>query len=185
MPDLAGAKIAYLGFCGPIDSGGVTRLTAAINTFVNDQFDAIYLCLSSAGGYVGDGVYLYHHIRALPIDICLHNTGTCASIAATLFAAGKKRLASPNAIFMMHPVTVGAQTQQLSSEPLVSHLQAALAEEQRTESILRERTKLSDALLEARRRGELYFTAEKALEYGLIDSIAEFILPPGNKVFQI
>ena len=156
MPDLAGPKIAYLGFCGLIHSGGVTRLAAAINTFANDQLNSsIYLCLSSAGGYIGDGLYLYHHLRALPIDICLHNTGTCASIAATLFAAGKRRLASPNAIFMMHPVTVGAQSQQLSSEPLVSHLQAALAEEQRTESILRERTKLSDALLEARRRGTL------------------------------
>jgi len=120
MPDLAGPKIAYLGFCGPIDSNGVTRLTQAMNAAVNEQFDSVYLCLSSAGGYVGDGIYLYLHIRSLPIYICVHNTGTCASIAATLFAAGKRRFASPNAIFMMHPITVGAQSQQLSSAPRVS-----------------------------------------------------------------
>jgi hypothetical protein len=39
MPDLAGAKVAYLGYCGLIDAAGVTRLAQALNSAVNNQFE--------------------------------------------------------------------------------------------------------------------------------------------------
>src|SRR5436309_14712848 len=100
-------KVAYFGYCGLIDSAGVTRLCQALNSAVNGGFDRIYLCITSNGGYVGDGVYLYNHILGLPRPVTIHNTGTVASIATTLFVAGERRLCSPNAIFMMHPVAVG------------------------------------------------------------------------------
>jgi len=134
MPDLAGPKIAYLGYCGSIDSAGVTRLCQNLNGAVNQQFDSVYLCLTSLGGYVGDGVYLFNHIRSLPIPVAIHN------------------YCSRNAIFMMHPVAVGAQSQTLASAPLLSALEAARADEQRTESILRERTKMPADILSARRQ---------------------------------
>ena len=185
MPDLAGQKIAYLGYCGLIDSAGVTRIAQAINAAVNQQYDRVYLCFTSIGGYVGDGIFLYHHIRSLPVPLTLHNTGTVASIATTLFVAGEKRLCSPNAIFMIYPVAVGTQAQSLSSAPLVTALQAALADEQRTDAILRDRTKMPAEVLDARRKGDIYITAEKALEYGLVHEIGDFSLPPGNQVFQI
>src|ERR1700752_1432156 len=118
MPDLAGPKIAYLGYCGLVDSAGVTRIAQAINAAVNQQYDHVYLCFSSVGGYVGDGMYLYHHIRSLPVPLIMHNTGTVASIATTLFVAAERRICSPNAIFMIHPVAVGTQAQALSSAPL-------------------------------------------------------------------
>jgi ATP-dependent Clp protease protease subunit len=185
MPDLAGPKIAYYGYCGPIDSAGVTRIAQAINAAVNQQYDHVNLCFSSIGGYVGDGMYLYHHIRSLPIPLTMHNTGTVASIAATLFVAGEKRLCSPNAIFMIHPVSVGTQAQALSSAPLVTALQAALADEERTDAILRERTKIPVEILDARRRGDIYIPAKQALEYGLVHEIGDFSLPAGNQIFQI
>jgi ATP-dependent Clp protease protease subunit len=185
MPDLAGPKIAYLGYCGVIDSAGVTRIAQAINAAVNQQYDNVHMCFSSIGGYVGDGVYLYHHIRSLPIPVTMHNIGTVSSIATTLFVAGEKRLCSPNAIFMMHPVAVGAPTQQLSSAPLVMALEAALADEERTERILRERTKMPDEMLTGRRQRDVYITAQQALECSLVHEIADFSLPPGNQIFQI
>lgn len=70
MPDLAGKKTAYFGYTGIIDSNGVTRIAAAMNHAANNAFDEIYLCFSSLGGYVGDGVYLYNHIKALPLTGC-------------------------------------------------------------------------------------------------------------------
>jgi ATP-dependent Clp protease protease subunit len=185
MPDLAGPKIAYYGYCGLIDSAGVTRIAQAINAAVNQQYDRVYLCFTSIGGYVGDGIYLYHHLRSLPVPVTMHNTGTVASIATTLFVAGEKRSCSPNAIFMIHPVAVGTKVQSLSSAPLVTALQAALADEERTDAILRERTKIPADVLDARRKGDIYIAAQKALEYGLVDEIGDFSLPPGNKIFQI
>ena len=185
MPDLAGLKVAYLGYCGVIDSAGVTRIAQAINAAVNQQYDCVYLCFTSIGGYVGDGIYLYHHIKSLPMPLTIHNTGTVASIATTLFVAGEKRLCSPNAIFMIHPVAVGTQAQSLSSAPLVTALQAALADEERTDAILRDRTKMPAEVLDARRKGDIYITAQKALEYGLVHEIGDFSLPAGNQIFQI
>jgi ATP-dependent Clp protease protease subunit len=184
MPDLAGPKIAYLGYCGLIDSAGVTRIAGAINTAVNGQYDSVYLCLSSNGGYVGDGIYLYHHLRSLPIPVTVHNTGTVASIAATLFVAGQRRLCAPHSIFMVHPVTVGGNGS-MASAPLQAALDAALRDETRTESILRERTRIPEDILAARRTRDVYITAQEALQWGLVDEIGEFTLPTGNQVFQI
>ena len=184
MPDLAGPKIAYLGYCGLIDAAGVTRIAKMINSAVNEQYDSVHLCFSSLGGYVGDGIFLYHHLRALPIPVVMHNTGTVASIAATLFVAGARRVASPHAIFMMHPVAVPAAGA-MASGVLQATLDAAQRDEARTEGILRERAALPDEVLVARRTRDVYITAQEALAYGLVHEITDFVLPNGNQIFQI
>lgn len=178
-------KIAYLGYCGLIDSAGVTKIAQTLNTVVNDaSYGGIYLCLASNGGYVGDGVYLYNHIRGLPKPITMHNTGTVASIATTLFAAGEHRICSANAVFMMHPIHVPSAGV-MAMAPLEAALQAALADEQRTEQILRDRTSIPDDVLTARRRSDVYLTADQALKFALVHEIAEFALPAGAQIFQI
>src|ERR1700722_4637455 len=178
-------KVAYVGYCGLIDSAGVTRVCQNLNGAINQQFDSIYLCISSNGGYIGDGVFLFNHIRALPIPVTIHNTGMVASIAATLFVAGETRYCSEHAIFMMHPVAVPAQAQMLASAPLLSALESAKAEEERTEAILRSRTKMPADILSGRRTGATSITPQLPLDYGLVHEIREFSLPPGNQIFQV
>lgn len=178
-------RVAYLGYCGVIDSAGVTRIAQTLNAAVNGQYTEVYLCFTSGGGYIGDGIYLYNHIKALPIPLTIHNTGTVASIAATIFVGAQRRLCSPNAMFMMHPVTVGAKAQSLAIKPLKESLEAAIADEARTESILRAHTGLPDAILGQRRETDVYIAAQDALRYGLVHEIVEFTLPPGNQVVQI
>ena len=67
MADLAGKKVAYYGFTGVIEPNNATKLAAAFNAAVNNGYDEVYLCINSVGGYVGDGVFLYNHMRGLPI----------------------------------------------------------------------------------------------------------------------
>jgi ATP-dependent Clp protease protease subunit len=184
MPDLAGQKTLYVGFCGMIDSEGVTRIATTLNGAVNEQFDCVYLCFSSLGGYVGDGIYLYHHIRSLPLSIVIHNTGTVASIATTIFVAAQHRACSPNSVFMIHPVAAPAGGN-MAAEPLQAALNAALADEARLENILRERTAITEDILARRRTTDVYLTAQQALELGLAHEIGEFTLPAGNKIFHI
>jgi ATP-dependent protease ClpP protease subunit len=184
MPDLAGEKIAFLSYCGPIDAAGVSKIAGMLNAAVNEQFDRVHLCFSSGGGYVGDGIYLYNHIRGLPIPITMHNTGTVASIATTLFSAAERRICSVHSIFMMHPVAVTGNGSMVSGLLLAS-LDAAQTDEARTEAILRERTDLPEDILSSRRTTEVWITPEKALTYGLVHEVAEFTLPPGNKIIQI
>lgn len=185
MPDLAGKKIAYFGFTGVIDSNGTTKICAALNHAVNSAYDGVHLCMSSLGGYIADGVYLYNHIRALPLEITIHNTGNISSIAVAVYVAAQKRLCSPHALFMIHPTGIGPFNEHQPWVKLDSALKSALAEDQRTEDILRERTTLPDTLLSARRVREVHILPDEALRYGLVHSICDFSLPKGNEVIQI
>lgn len=185
MPDLAGKKIAYFGFTGIIDSNGATRVAAALNMATNNGYDEIYLCMSSLGGYVGDGIYLYNHIRALPPKVTIHNTGSIASIAVAVFVGAAERYCSPHATFMIHPTTIGPFQEGLTWERLDSALKAALADDQRTESVLRERANVPNDVLFARRVRDVSIAPEDALKFGLVQGIREFSLPKGNEIVQV
>jgi ATP-dependent protease ClpP protease subunit len=184
MPDLAGNKIAYVGYCGPIDSAAVGRICNTVNIAVNENYDGVYLNFSSPGGYVGDGVYLYHHLRSLPIPVTIHNTGSVSSIATTIFVAGTTRYCSPNAIFMMHPVSFNGGGS-LATLAIQASLEAALHDEERTDAILRERTGIPADVLIRRRSQDVYLSATQALEYGIVSQICDFTLPAGNQIFNI
>src|SRR6266550_317529 len=149
MADLRGRKIAYYGYTGAIDSSGAGRIAAALNTAANGAADEVQLCLSSYGGYVSDGIYLYNHIRGLPIRVVAHNTGSVTSIAVAVFVAASERYCSPHGMFMIHP-TIMSSKEGMSAQRLQSSLDSALADDRRTENILRERAAIPEEILTAR-----------------------------------
>ena len=174
-----------LGYTGTLDSNGVQRIAAGLNTAVNGGYEEVHLCFSSMGGFgfVADGIYLYNHLRALPIHTVVHNIGSVSSIAVAAFVGADERYCSAYSMFLIHPTTIGGA--EMAAERLQSSLDAALADDKRTESILRERTGLPDKLLSARRRKEVHITPDVALEYGLVHGIQEFSLPKGHEIIQI
>lgn len=178
-------KIAYFGFTGPIESGSVTRISAALNYAVNNNFDAIYLAFSSLGGFIADGVYLYNHIRALPIPVTIHATGNVASVAVAIYAGAARRLCSRHVLFMIHPASVPGSTDGMTWERLQQLMNSALAEENRTEGILRDRCSIPDELLATRRFSEVHFSAEDAVKFGVAHAVEEFTLPNGCEMNQI
>ena len=184
MPDIAGKKTAYYGFTGIIEPGSATRIASAFNLAVNNSYDEIYLCLSSTGGLVADGIYLYNHIRSLPANVIIHNIGTVASIAMAVYVAGSERKCSGHGVFMMHPTEMPQQGN-MRSERLQDLLNMALADDQRTEDILRQRTSIPDDTLSARRSREVFITPQQAVEFGLSDAVCDFTLPAGNEIRQI
>jgi ATP-dependent protease ClpP protease subunit len=184
VPDMAEAKVSYLGFTGSIDTAGVTRVAAALNNAVNNGVDEAHLCFSSLGGYVADGVYLYNHIRGLPLKVVAHNVGSVSSIAVTVFLAADERYCSSHAMFMVHPTVIPSQ-EGMGAERLQSALDAALADDRRTENILRERARIPDCLLTERRTRDVHITPAQAAEYGIVHEVREFLLPPGNQIIQV
>jgi len=182
MPDLVGPKTLYMGYCGPIDTPGVGRIASAFNEAVNQQFDAVHMTFTSNGGFVSDGIYLYNHIRSLPLAVTIHNSGMVASIAASIFVAAERRTACSNAMFMIHPVHTQANG---AHAALRSTLESAIADEERIDAILKERAAIPDDVLDQRRSVDLFFAAQKALEYGLIHEVTDFTLPAGNQIFNI
>jgi len=184
MADLRGRKIAYYGYTGAIDSSGAGRIAAALNTAANDDADEVQLCLSSYGGYVSDGIYLYNHIRGLPVMVVAHNTGSVTSIAVAVFVAASERYCSPHGMFMIHP-TIMSSKEGMSAQRLQSSLDSALADDRRTENILRERAAIPEEILTARRFKDVYITPKEAVIYGLVHGVKEFELPKGNQIIQI
>ena len=85
---------------------------------------------------------------------------------------------------MIHPTEMPAHPN-MRAEQLNSSLTAALADDQRTENILRERACIPDATLSERRFKEVYITSEEAVEFGLAHKVVEFSLPHGNEMLQI
>jgi ATP-dependent Clp protease, protease subunit len=179
------AKVAYFGFTGVIEPGNVKGIAAAFNSALNSGCSEIHFCMNSPGGYVGDGVYLYNHILALPIKVTTHNTGTVGSIATAVFAAGEERYCSAHGMFMIHPSAIGPFSEALMSSRLNSALEGALADDERTESILRERTNIPARLLKDRRLKDVHISPQEALKFGLVHGVREFALPQGCEIFQI
>jgi len=184
MADLAGEKIAYFGFTGPIESNGVSRIAAALNSAANANYDEVHLCFSSLGGYVSDGIYLYNHIRSLPLRVVAYNIGSVSSIAVAVFLAAAERYCSSHSMFMIHP-TAFPQLDGMSAERLQSALSAALADDNRTENILRECATIPEDILASRRVCDVHITPQDAVKFGLVQGVREFALPNGNQIIQI
>lgn len=64
-------------------------------------------------------------------------------------------------------------------------MKSALAEEDRTEGILRERCSIPEDMLAARRFGEVHFSPEDAVKFGVVHRVEEFALPDGCKMYQV
>ena len=175
---------AYFGFTGVIEPGGVGRIAGALNAAVNSGVAEVHLAFSSNGGYVADGIYLHNHIRALPLRLVIYNTGSVGSIAVSVFLAAAERYCSKHAMFMIHPTVMPSQ-EGMTSERLQSSLNAALADDTRTENILRERAAIPEEILVARRFKDVYITPKEAVIYGLVHGVKEFSLPKGNQIIQI
>lgn len=184
MPDLAGQKIAYYGFTGPIEPSNVTRIAAAFNEAVNQGYDEVRLCFSSTGGYVADGIFLYNHIRGLPIKTVIYNTGSVMSIAAAVYVAADERYCSAHSMFLIHPTSMNPQ-EGMTASRLQSTLASALADDARTESILSEQTSIPQGLLNSRKLVDVYISPHDAVLHGIAHAVREFSLPPGVVVIQI
>lgn len=176
--------VAYFGFTGPIEPSGVSRLAGALNSAVNEGAERVHLAFSSNGGYVADGIYLYNHIRALPLHLVIYNTGSVGSIAVSVFLAAQERYCSAHAMFMIHPTTMG-HSDGMSARRLQSTLDAALADDDRTDNILRERSRIPADILLTRRHSEVHIAPAQACNYGFVDAVREFSLPKGHQIVQI
>lgn len=175
---------SWFGFTGMIEPGGVGRIAGALNAAVNAGVDTVHMSFSSNGGYVADGVFLHNHIRALPLHLVIYNTGSVSSIAVAVFLAAAERYCSSHAMFMIHPTTMGS-AEGMSARRLQSTLDAALADDDRTDNILRQYSSIPDDVLAARRYSEVHISPRQAVEFGLVQGVREFALPKGQQIVQI
>ncbi len=163
---------AYLGYIGSIESDGVGNIAAALNAAMNEGYEEVYLSMSSPGGMMDDGFFLYNYIRSLPIKVIAHNIGAIRSTAVVIFLSAMERYCSKRSLFMTHTSRIPGLEERPEME---------LVERNRHTTFLREHTNLPDDLLNR----DAVITPEQALEYGIVNGIKELSIPKGSKVFQI
>ena len=138
-------KIIYINFYDGINEAKVKTLMSLLSDVVARQKpETLYFLFSSPGGVVGAGIVLYNFLKALPVEIVMHNTGSVDSIGTVIFLAGAKRYAAIHSSFLFHGVQLNfAAGGQLSHPQLVERLSMVKQDESKIAGIISERTRLT------------------------------------------
>jgi ATP-dependent Clp protease protease subunit len=175
---------AWFTLSGDVNDSMVRRVFDATAQMMSEGITTAHLLLHSHGGYISDGICLYNFLSASPVRFVMYNAGVVASIAVTVFLAGRERYAAETARFMLHrshaspPSGIGAEELQIVVEGL-------RADDARTESIMRRFLRLSPEQLAVHRHDDLHLTARDAVGVGLIQEVRDFAPAAGARLINI
>ncbi|MGO1060541.1 ATP-dependent Clp endopeptidase proteolytic subunit ClpP [Planococcus sp. FY231025] len=130
----------------------------------------ISIYINSPGGSITAGMAIYDVMQFIKPDVQTVCVGMAASMGAFLLAAGTKgkRYALPNAEVMIHQPLGGAQGQATEIEIAAKRI---LFLREKLNTILSERTGQPLEVISKDTDRDNFMTADRALEYGLIDQI--------------
>jgi ATP-dependent Clp protease, protease subunit len=176
-------ETVYGVFCGGIEQATAQKILNTLAIAMGGKVKHVHLLFQTAGGYVGDGVFLHNFFRSIPIELTLYNAGQISSAGVTAYLGAKTRKTSKSATFMLHrcinsPQFATATKLQRVAETLV-------LDDARTDEILRGHVKLPPELWDELKYHDVYLSGEEAVNFGLSDGIAEFAPPAGVAVFNI
>jgi ATP-dependent protease ClpP protease subunit len=102
-----------LGWSGPVQEPMSERVTAAFDRYKADP-RRLVLILNSPGGSIEHGRKVVAAIRARnrAIDTLVQKAGVCASMCVSIFLAGSKRVADPDAFFMFHQASLNSNARE-------------------------------------------------------------------------
>lgn len=132
----------------------------------------ISLYINSPGGVVTAGLAIYDTMQFIKPDVSTLCIGQAASAAALLLCAGAegKRYCLPNARVMIHQPLGGYRGQATDIE---IHARETLAVRERLNNIMAMHTKKTPEDIMRDTERDNFMSAEKALEYGLIDKVLQ------------
>jgi ATP-dependent Clp protease protease subunit len=135
-----------------------------------DPVKDIFLYINSPGGSVTAGMAIYDTMQFVPNDVATVAMGLAASMGQFLLSSGAKgkRYALPHARVMMHQPSGGmggtASDIKIQAE-LILHMKKQMAQ------LIAEQTGQTPETIERDSDRDRWFTAEQALEYGLVDKV--------------
>ena len=162
-------RIIFLGT--PIDDN-ISSLIIAQLLFLESE-DAekdIYMYINSPGGVITSGFGILDTMNYIKPDVATICMGQAASMAALLLSSGTKgkRSALANSRVMIHQPLGGVQGQATDIE---IHTKEILFLKEKLNKILSNKTGKSVKTIENDTNRDNFMSAEKALDYGLIDQI--------------
>jgi ATP-dependent Clp protease protease subunit len=177
-------KIGYFTLSGDVNSDMVQRVFASTADMSESGITTAHVLLQSHGGFISDGICLYNLLKNLPQRFVMYNAGAVASIAVIVFLAGQQRHASHTARFMVHK-SHASPASGSGPEALKIIAEGLMADDRRTESILRDYISLTNAQWGVHAGADLHLTASAALKAGLIESIKDFAPPAATRLLNI
>lgn len=143
-----------------------SKVTEAIQNANGEDLD---ININSGGGDVFAGSEIYSAIRAYTGKVHIHVTGVAASAASVIACAGESDIA-PTAQMMVHNVSTyasGNYKDMKHTSDMLKQADRAIAAAYVDKSGMSEKDALD--LMDA----ETWITAQDAVDYGLIDRVAE------------
>ena len=132
--------------------------------------DDIKMFINSPGGSVIDGLAIYDVMNFVNPDVSTYCMGMCASMGSILVSSGTKgkRYTLPNGEIMIHQVSSWAEGQCSDIQIRAQHTKRL---QNKLYGILSDNTGKSFEEIEKDADRDHWFTAEEAVEYGLIDEV--------------
>ena len=160
-------RIIFIGTPIDDDVANVVQAQLLYIASLDDKAD-ISLYLNTPGGIVSAGLGIYDTMQLITPKVNTICTGLAASMGSILLAAGEERSILPHARVMIHQPLGGATGQ--ASDIIIEAEEIKKCRDELC-SILAEHTKQSfDRVFQDMDRDH-WFTAQEAVDYGLVDKI--------------
>jgi ATP-dependent Clp protease protease subunit len=132
----------------------------------------IAMYINSPGGVVTAGLAIYDTMQFIRPAVSTLCVGQAASMGSLLLAGGEKdmRYALPNARIMVHQPSGGFQGQ---ASDIMIHAQEILNLRKRLNEIYVKHTGQPMKKIEEALERDMFFTAEAAKEFGIVDKVIE------------
>jgi ATP-dependent protease ClpP protease subunit len=164
----------YFPIWSCISGNDTLALWKAIQIAKYKKLSKLVIYINSGGGSAFDGLGVCDVILAAQKDgfyITTEANGLVASAAVPIFAVAQKRISSPGTIFMIHEASLFKFITDEKRSDLVAQTKMIDLLEGRYNQLISSRSKLSVDELKEKSRDITWFTAEQALEWGLVDEI--------------
>ncbi len=162
-------RIVFMGY-GVNDQ--VANLIVAQLLFLDreDPDRRISMYINSPGGVVYAGLGIYDTMQAISADVSTTAVGLTASFGTVLLAAGSngQRMALPHSTIHMHQPLGGAQGQ---ASDIVIQANEIVRLKELLNNIFVKHTNRDYETIERDTDRDIYFNADQAAEYGLIDNV--------------
>jgi ATP-dependent Clp protease protease subunit len=169
---LLGDRIVILG--QPVDEEIANLIVAQLIHLESEDPDKdISMYINSPGGSVYAGLAIYDTMQYIRPDIQTICFGVAMSMGSFLLTAGAegKRMALPNSRILIHQPSMQGLGGQAADIEI--HVRQLMEDRDRLEEIYAERTGQTVEQIHDDMDRDRFFTAEGAVEYGLVDRIVD------------
>ena len=166
---LLNERIIFLGT--PIEDQVANLVVAQLlHLEAEDPEKDISIYINSPGGSIYSGLAIYDTMNFVKPDIATMCVGVAMSMGSLLLAGGTKgkRACLPNSRILIHQPSAGFEGQ---STDIEIHAREILKVRARIDQIYAAHTGRSEEEVRRDMERDRFFTAEQALEYGMIDRV--------------